>query len=264
GWQQWREGFANPRRHPQLAVDARLVSERLQLEMAQQDGPASVLELTQMDAHVAGNLAAASLVAGGSVQAGERAATLDMRVQMQRDAEDASIPGWQLQFERMAVQATLPENPEPWRMALADGLVVELDTGDTLQVRSTAGELSLTAPATTQPLLIAWDPLELRRTSAGATRLQSRGTIQGIQPAWLDVLRDELGTGRLQAAGIGTDLMLSGEWDLTLGDALEVHARIRHEQGDLWLLGDEAITGSSATPVDPADRVAAGIRTIDV
>ncbi len=286
GWQQWREGLADPGRHPQLAVDARLASERLRFQMSgastatdegspaaepiAADGPdaatASALsdfELTAVDAHLAGNLAAASLSMGGSLQAGERAATMDVRIQMQHDAEDASIPGWQLQFERMSVDATLPENPQPWRLALADGLVVEIGTGDELQLRSTAGELSLTAPATTQPLSIAWEPLQLRRTAAGETRLQSRGTIAGIQPAWLDLLRDEFGTGRLQAVGLGTDLMLRGEWNFLLDEQLEVHAHVQRESGDLWLLGEEAITGNTAS-VDPADRVTAGIRAIEV
>src|SRR5690606_8449323 len=87
---------------------------------------------------------------------------------------------------------------------------------------------------------------------------------EGIQPGWLDVLRDEFGDGRLQAAGFGTDLLLNAEWDLSLDEDLQVHARLQREAGDLWLLG--APTGEPAADTGPRAEVgiAAGIRTIDL
>lgn len=262
GWQQWMDGLRRPERYPDLAVDARLVSEQLRIDMGSED--AAVIELDNVNASLAGNFAEASLAMAGAARMADRAATLDVQVRMQHDPADAAIPGWQLQFERMVVDATLPEHADPWRLALADGLVVNLSTGDQLQVQSTAGELSLAAPGTTEPLRLAWEPLQLRRSSDGATQLDSRGTIQGIQPAWLDVFKDEFGAGRLQAAGLGTDLALSAEWDFSLAETLEVHARLQRDQGDVWLLGEELLSGGRARPVDPADRITAGIRVINL
>src|SRR5690606_20951242 len=101
-------------------------------------------------------------------------------------------PGWQFLFERMVVDATLAGQEEPWHLALADGLQVNLSTSPGLALQTTAGELSLAPPpmpgVDTRALQIGWDPLQLRRTAQGAVRLQSRGTIQGIQPGWLDLL----------------------------------------------------------------------------
>src|SRR5690606_18737439 len=139
-------------------------------------------------------------------------------------------------------------------------------TGAVLQLDTTAGQLSLTPPARfaagAGPLQIAWEPLQLRRNAQGATRLQSRGTIQGIQPGWLDGLQDQFGAGRLQAAGFGTDLVLGAQWDLSLDEALDVRARVQRESGDLWLLG--AQLGDAQAGAQPEVGRTAGIRAIDL
>lgn len=265
GWQQWREGFANPRRHPDLSIDARLASRQLRLQLPEGSALAR-LDVDAFEASVQGNLSQASLRATGSVRADESAATLDVQVGSQYDAADAPIPGWQLLFERMVVQATLPQQPGPWQLALDDGLVVNIATGDGLEVRSTAGRLSLVPPekidATRRPLLIAWEPLQLSRSAAGATRLSSRGSIQGIQPRWLDALSDRTGAGLLEGAGLGTNLVLGGAWDLALADTLEVHARVAREEGELWLLGNGGRDPAASGP--PADGVAAGIQGLEI
>src|SRR5690606_12979000 len=218
--------FSSRRRHTRFSRD--WSSDVCSSDLPEGATPA-MLDVTALDASLQGNLAAAAFVLGGSIRADDSAATLDVRVQMQRDAEDASTPGWQFLFERMLMDATLPGEQQPWSLALGDGLQVNLDTGATLQLDTTAGQLSLTPPARFAagggPLQIAWEPLQLRRNAQGATRLQSRGTIQGIQPGWLDGLQDQFGAGRLQAAGFGTDLVLGAEWDLSLDETLDVRAR---------------------------------------
>src|SRR5690606_25574538 len=125
----------------------------------------ATLDVDALQASLQGNLAQAALVVGGSIRADDSAATLDVRVQMERDVEDAPLPGWQLLFERMVVDAVLPGQQAPWNLALDDGLQVNLATGSGLQLQATAGQLSLTPPpvpdVALRPLRIAWEPLQL-------------------------------------------------------------------------------------------------------
>jgi translocation and assembly module TamB len=265
GWQQWREGLSDPRRHPELAIDARLASEQLHLELPE-GSAVGAIDADAFEARVQGNLAAASLLAAGRVRAGDSAAALDVSVQMQRDAADAPIPGWQLLFERMQVEASLPQQPGPWMLAVDDGLEVNISTGSELQLQGTAGRLSLTPPpeldAGRRPLVVSWEPLQFRRSTDGAMRLASRGTIDGIQLGWLDALPDRTGAGQLEGAGLGTNLVLAAEWNLALAETLEVHARVRREQGELWLLGNGGRAATAGGP--PPDGVVAGIRAFEV
>lgn len=267
GWRQWLEGLSDPQGHPELRIDATLSSDSLRVELPE-EAALSQLDVNALQASLQGNLAQAALALGGTIRADERAATLDVQVQMQRDVADAPLPGWQLRFERMLVDAELPGQQMPWQLALQDGLQVNIDTGAELRLQATAGQLSLTPPAvagmTARPLLIGWQPLRLARTADGATRLQSSGRIEGIQPGWLDVLRDEFGDGLLQAAGFGTDLLLEAEWDLSLDEDLQVHARLQRQAGDLWVLG--APTGEPAAQSAPraAAALTAGIRRVEL
>lgn len=263
GWRQWLEGLADPRRHPHLSIDARLTSERLHLELPA-DSAFDALEAQAFDVSLRGNLAAASLLATGSLRAGETSAVLDLRMSMQRDAAETPLPGWRLLFERMQVEATLPGQPGRWHLALDDGLTVNLSTGQEFALQSTAGGLSLIPPAELdtgrRPLRIAWQPLQFRR-AVGAVRLASRGTIEGIQPAWLDALPDGTGAGRLRGMGLGTNLVLGAQWRVVLADTLEVHVRVAREQGDLWLLGNG---GRSSAAGPPPDAIAAGLRAFAI
>src|SRR5690606_16326117 len=146
GWRQWIDALSSPERHPQLAIDATLASDSLHVELPEGATPA-MLDVTALDASLQGNLAAAAFVLGGNIRADDSAATLDVRVQMQRDTQDASTPGWQFLFERMLVDATLPGEEQPWSLALGDGLQVNLVNGPVLTLVTKVGQLALTTHA---------------------------------------------------------------------------------------------------------------------
>jgi translocation and assembly module TamB len=88
----------------------------------------------------------------------------------------------------------------------------------------------------------------LWRHGARGSTVQSTGTATGIQPAWLDVLMADSKTkeGPLAGAGMRTDLVLSGDWDIQMTNAVSIRAHLKRDSGDLWLLGPDTAAGIRA------------------
>ncbi len=86
--------------------------------------------------------------------------------------------------------------------------------------------MTISAPAdgatAGEPLKLAWQPMVWRHSTRGMT-LQSKGTATGIQPAWLDVLlAKKKGEGPFAGAGMRTDLVLGGDWDIEMTDSVNI------------------------------------------
>lgn len=110
-----------------------------------------------------------------------------------------------------------------------------------------------------EPVHIGWERLDWDQ---GA--LSTRGSLEGVPLAWLDLLsapHDPM-LGMLAQAGIRSDLLLQGRWDLQLpagAQALpQVQLQVERQRGDLTLRTD----GRSASgPNGTASVVTAGVRT---
>ncbi|MDQ2641237.1 MAG: translocation/assembly module TamB domain-containing protein [Pseudomonadota bacterium] len=268
GWRQWVEGFARPARHPGLRMDIKLAAQGFHVELPGSDETSAlVLDVDSFDATAQGNLAAASLAINGDLRLNDVGTDLDVQIDMKQAAAPARAPAWQFNVQQLHAAAILRGQAEPWQLQVSDGLQVDVATGAGLELRATAGMLTLSPPAGTgapaQNLELAWEPLLWRKAGEVLT-VQSKGTVSGLQPGWLDQLRLAEPPGPLENAGVRTDLVIGGEWNLQLDEALTVDVHLHRDAGDVWLLGP-ALSGE-LEPLQPRteEGTAAGLRTFDV
>lgn len=264
GWQQWLDGLKRPAAYPQLRLDANLAAQSLDVSLpsATEGARDTRVQVGKFAARLQGNLAAASLVAQGDARANDLRALLDVSVQIRQQRGNGGAPRWNAAIERFNASAQLPGEPDPWQLRLSEGLQASLQLGDALELRSTAGHAQLVAPGGHgEPLEVAWEP-SLWRQAAGVHTVQSRGSIRNLQPAWLDLLHAQGEQGPLTVAGLSTDLVLSGSWDIQMAERLAVSAQLQRDSGDAWML-EPALVPGEQSPAD-ARGLAAGIRKFAV
>ncbi|MET0280306.1 MAG: translocation/assembly module TamB domain-containing protein [Steroidobacteraceae bacterium] len=260
GWQQWRDGLRHPAAYPRLRLDARIAAQGLDIIVpATAAGAADMhVEVGKLAATLQGNLAAASVAVTGDARVNAMQGLLDLRVQARQQAGSGGVPRWSAAVEHFQASATLPGEDDPWQLRLSDGLQATLQWGQSLELRSTAGTAQLVAPAGHgAPLELAWEPM-LWRQAAGANIVQSRGTIRNLQPAWLDLVHAKEAQGALTNAGLRTDLVLDGSWDVQMTERLAVAAQLQRVSGDAWMLEPALIPGEESAQADRG--LAAGIR----
>ncbi|MEB2318603.1 MAG: translocation/assembly module TamB domain-containing protein [Pseudomonadota bacterium] len=286
GWQQWLDGLQDPAAHPDLRLDAHARSAGLHVELPAAEparaagaeggkaSSATVIDMKKLDAQVRGNLAAATLVAQGELTANGTHAVLATRAQTAQTGTSGA-PVWNITLQQLAAAATLPGQKQPWRLELGEGLQVTAQTDPALRITTTAGQATLAPPAGVarpgEALVLRWEPVHFSQAADGATRIQSRGQLGGLVPAWVDALMPD--NPPLEAAGIRSSLVLSGDWDVDMSEALRVQASIRRDNGDLWLGEPSAQAAGAATSDNtrievndgtPARGVAAGIRKLEL
>jgi len=251
GWRQWQAGLKNPASQPKLHLNATAHTDGLRIDVpAAEAQPATHVDVQKLDLNVQGNLAAATLAINGDARANDTRAVLDVSLKTTQARGAAGAPRWNIAVEKFSAAATLPDQKEPWQLQLSDNLQISVQTGANIEVRATAGNAALSAPSSSgaeEPLKVAWQPVLWRRSARGAMTLQSTGAITGIQPAWLDTLlakKDQ--EGPLTVAGMRTDLLLSGEWNVQLTDRVNLRAHIRRERGDLTVVDSQTSAGIRA------------------
>ena len=113
-----------------------------------------------------------------------------------------------------------------------------------------------------QPLSVSWDSLLWQ-----ANTLQTRGQLKGLPLAWIDALATPEGasTGPIAGAGVNSDLLFDGQWDVLLpadtATPLRLFAELQRSSGDLTLLADPNANAPTNPPsAAPGARVAAGIQ----
>ncbi|MEO8314257.1 MAG: translocation/assembly module TamB domain-containing protein [Pseudomonadota bacterium] len=254
GWKQWLAGFRNPATQPQLHMNANAQTNGLRIDFPAIAGqPPTHIDVQKLDLNLQGNLAVATLAINGDARANDIHGLLDIHMRATQVRGTGSAPHWNIAVEKFVATANLPKQDQSWQLQLSDNLQLSVQPGADFELRASAGDATLSAPSTagagSEPLKLAWQPALWRRTAAGAMTLQSIGTATGIQPAWVDMLLAKNGEGPLAAAGMRTDLSLSGDWDIQMTDRVNIRAHLKRERGDLWLLEPET---------------AAGIRTFDV
>ena len=275
GWRQWLRALRDPASQSGLSADLDVASDALALVLppAEPGREPMHVEVRNLNAGLAGNFSAAQLMIAGETRVDGSKVVLDTNLRMARAG--AKVSAWNFTVTRFAVAARLPGQEQDWTLRIAEGLRIGLNLGNPLQVEASAGQATLAPPVVSnsdEALTLSWEPLRWQRSANGTLRVNSRGSLRGLRPGWIDELMAAAGDGPLESAGLYSTLVLDGEWDIQMSDELSVRARLKRESGDLWL-GPPEITprGSipSGTQQNVADRVrregvAAGVQALDV
>ncbi|KKW68590.1 hypothetical protein AAV94_04295 [Lampropedia cohaerens] len=266
GWQQWLEGLQRPAAQPQLRMHLQAQSDGLQLVMPAAEGAqagGTAIDVRSLDVNLQGNLAAATLAARLDATANGIQANAQAQAAL-RQQGGSSQPQWQIAIERLAGAATLPQHAQPWQLQVDEGLQVTVQTGNRLQLTTSAGQARLMPPAEVaargEALTLRWEPLRFAQAPGGAITLQTRGQLQGLVPAWIDGLLAD--NPPLRNAGVRSTLVLDGSWDVELADTLQLQAVLQRSQGDIWLTDVQQPAGSTADGQPPG--LAAGIRAMQL
>jgi translocation and assembly module TamB len=241
GWRQWVAAFTRPIARSRLRLDVEGSTDGLRFELpGAADAPPRRIDVRRFNVDMEGSPAAATLALDADVRADASVAVLDVRLRSTQSRGTGGAARWNIAVEKFAATSTLREGESPWSLAFSDGLQAIVEAGGTRELQLTAGNATVTAPPEVadggEPLRVSWEPMRWRRTARGALTIQSKGTVTGIQPGWLDqLLAKKEGEGPLTAAGMRTDLVLTGDWDVQMTDRVAVRAHVRRERGDLWL-----------------------------
>ncbi len=172
----------------------------------------------------------------------------------------------QWQVDSLALRAESPkQSPIAWQLDSSQPLViswqqrddgVRVSTGPVqLRLKPQAGLQDRPDPGTVR---LGWEQLDWDR---GA--LSTRGRIDDLPVAWVDLLKTspDQAQGPLAQAGIRSDLVLRGQWDLQLPHGSQslpqVQLQLERERGDLSIRTDGLPAAAGSLP----DSVSAGVRT---
>ena len=282
GWKQWAEEGRRSRSAPDLHLDASLQANALKLKLpASAEGktaakpsaadktPPLRVAVDHLQASLRGNFDAAALLVKGDLATNDVRARLDADAAV-RQVADGDAHAWNVEVKRLLAETALPKQNAPWKLAVGAGLSVLMQpSAQQTRITTNAGRAVLTPPDSIAPasqaLTLEWQPLSWLQTAEGAMQLKTRGRVSGIRPAWVDALAGA-GAAPLKEAGISTDLVLNGEWDVDMGNALNIQASLQRERGDLWL-GQQPLKTAQGTQIEndaaqDSSRVAAGIRRL--
>lgn len=215
GWQQLGE---------RMQVQAALASARLDI------GQRYLLRELQLD--LQGTLKALSLQLHAKAQTG----TTQLALQARAQGGQVARGQWRAQLETLQLQARNALYTQDWTMALQQPVALDWRSSAAAQSFSAGGGvLRLGGPAP-GAALIQWQPVQWSAQgaagSARAARWSSRGQLQGLPVAWLELL----GQTRLANLGLRGDLLFGGQWEASGGDALRLRASLQRSSGDLQLL----------------------------
>jgi len=270
---QWRGGWlsvaprvgrAQPGPSQALSLQARLTVPQAQwypsstgLDAGRTGMPPPPINLQGVAVQLAGNAQQAHLTLAGS------AATAEHQLTLEAAAEGAWIAPrqWPLQLQNLRARYVDLRKPGQWEAALAAPVALQLSApatpaGAPLELTAGAGQLRVTGPLPGGPVL-SWAPLRYLQAPNTPPRLYSRGELQGLPLAWVDALptasgETNAGPPLLQRMGLGTDMVLAGEWTIAAADTLSAHAQLRRASGDIRL---QDRTGPARAPT-----TAAGVR----
>lgn len=147
---------------------------------------------------------------------------------------------WHALLDALQFTAADAQQTRPWALQLQQPVALDWQDGPlerTLALAAGTLRLSGPAPGSAQ---IQWQ--DARWTGAnsatgGPARWNSRGQLQGVPLAWLELL----GQTRMANLGLRGDLLFGGQWDARLdGNGLQVQARVQRSSGDLQLLASDA------------------------
>jgi translocation and assembly module TamB len=211
----------------------------LNLPAAQAGGTATAVQLRDLQADLAGNLAQATLALKGEAGTGTQKFTLDTRA----SGGLAGANQWRAALASLRLQMQDSARPgSPWMLELSREVTATLRSGASparLDVEASAGAATLRGPVP-GTVRIDWQPLRFSQSGAAPNRVfrvQSKGQMQGLPMAWAGAFG---ASSTLSELGISGDLMFDGDWDIDAGDTLRAKARLARQSGDIRVLAGEA------------------------
>jgi translocation and assembly module TamB len=225
----WDGGWQNQGKD--MALDATVVSKRLVVQG---------VVMSDLDLQAKGTLPALALQARSKLEAGEAVVAL----QLQSDLLGVLEPQWKVRISSLQASVVDGLQPVPWVLQLQQALELDGQRTELAQaVRVSAGTLRLNGPAPGVAQL-TWEPVQWASQAGGTARStarwNSRGQLQGVPLAWLEVL----GQTKLANMGLRGDLLFGGQWDARGGDGLQLRARVQHTSGDLQIQSTDANGGT--------------------
>lgn len=238
GFAQWIEGLRAPESHPNLKANLALNTEGLKVAMAGPEGKPNAgldVDIRTFKASAQGNLRQAALLVDGDVWVD------GSRAQVQTNLQMRQLPGaqaaWRLVVEQLSANATLPQQSQPWRLAVEPGAQVSIYPSNTgTRVDLSAASASLVPPEQVAPageaLKLHWQASSFEFLRTGALRAQSKGGIDGLHVGWIDALVP--GDAKpLAQAGISTTLVMAGQWDVSIANTVNIQASLARTAGDI-------------------------------
>lgn len=200
--------------------------------------------LSQLQADLSGTLADMQLRTQGQAKTGER--QMDWQAQLSGGQRD--VDHWQGYLNQFRVNTQGGGQPGTWSLQLADAgdkpLRLDWQQSGLTQTMSVAGgtarltgpQASTTGVATLHWQALNWSSQQQPNPAAPArTRWQSKGSLTGIPLAWLDAL----GGKTLEDIGLGSNMVLNGQWDAAQADTLQLSASLVRSAGDLQIRAAE-------------------------
>ncbi|MBE2261592.1 MAG: translocation/assembly module TamB domain-containing protein [Burkholderiaceae bacterium] len=224
----WQGGWNN--QGQALRLQATLAVPEL-TAMASGTATTASWRFSDLRADLQGTLATLTLEARG------QAANGSMRYNGQISASGGrtSDGGWQARVGTTRFEMQDSRVAGSWTLQLEQPLSAAWQPGTATQALSvSAGALALTGP---QPgkVRLQWQTVTGSRDRAGALNWRSQGEIDEVPLAWLGSLVDNTGGNW----NLGGDLMLGGQWDISMGSQLRLRASMARRSGDLRLQGED-------------------------
>ncbi len=235
---------------------------------------ATRVQLSRLNAQLAGALAQATLALDGQAVLGEQRATLSAQLSGGLAASSAAATQWRANVATLQLQWQDAARPGAWALRLQEPLAVTLrqtrGAAASSTVEAGAGQAQLSGPVP-GAVAVRWQPLRWVQSADGGTQLQTQGELTGLPLAWVDALGAP-GQSPLETVGLAGNLVFNGRWDVNAADTLRASAVLERASGDLRLLtgGPAPVTsvrssGSQPQPVTTTSAAAdagtaAGVR----
>lgn len=232
----WQGGWQNQGR--KLKVNATLRAPKLDWAGARNE---AAWQLSELQADLSGNLAALRLNTQGKAQTGTR--HIDWQAQL--SAGQHSSTHWQGTLNQLKLATQDSAQSGTWSLQLANAATqplaldwLQTKLAQTLTIGASTAQLTGPQPGMAR---LSWQPMRWSQPRAQAAgqatpkaMWQSQGQLTQLPLAWLDAL-----SGKPMAdLGIGSDVLLAGNWDAKHTDTLHLSAMLERSSGDLRLTAD--------------------------
>lgn len=198
----------------------------------------NTIRITETEATLRGRLSSAELQV--SVKAATTAQRLALQLQGQAGQTKTGVQG-ALNSLKASLESPL-RGPGAWTLATRQAIPLQWANSGAWSVGS--GQAALTPPAriggaNTRPALVSWNPAEGK-----PGQLHSVGRLEALPMAWVEAIAGS----SLTEAGLQSDLVFGGDWDITLAQQLRVRAQVQRTSGDVVLRGDDSTPAGANTP----------------
>lgn len=265
GFEEWLHAFKAPQDSPNLNANLLVDTQALKLKISpnaadQLEGVQVAVNQFHLDAQ--GNLRQAVMNVEGDVLVDGIRGQLQSHMQMRQLTGGQA--GWSLAIEKLLASVTFPEDAQPWRLAMNPDVSLNIyPSASATRVTLSEGGASLMPPEQVAPakdaLKLYWDASSYEKLSNGASRILSKGGIGGLHLGWIDDLVPS-GATPLADAGINTNLVFAGQWDVNIGNTVNVQASLKRTSGDIRF--GQSSTKVQSGDVDHAQIFGANVRSM--